>query len=127
MLLPVLVVLVPPVSALAAGLGPIPPRLAGTYAANVPNVLSVGLYAGRYKLKFEAGAKVFHYIVPGEGPIGQGVSVSGQRITFLPGGVCLTRGSYIWQVRGRILTFKKVNDACAKRAVQLVRRWTRTA
>jgi hypothetical protein len=65
------------------------------------------------------------YIVPREGPVSQGVSVAGNRITFMPSGVCVTRGTYIWKVKGRTLTFARVRDACRKRAIQLVRQWTR--
>jgi hypothetical protein len=111
--------------AVAADAAPVPPRLAGIYAAKVPYVPSVGLYPGRYKLKFDRGATVFHYIVPGEGAVPQGVNVSGQRITFMPSGVCKSPGTYIWKIQGKILTFKKLSDQCAKRVAQLVRRWTR--
>jgi hypothetical protein len=65
------------------------------------------------------------YVVPAEGAVSQRVSVDGNRITFMPSGACLTPGIYIWTVKGKTLTFAKVTDACRKRVIQLVRRWTR--
>jgi hypothetical protein len=62
---------------------------------------------------------------PGRRPRLTGVSVAGNRITFMPSGVCVTGGTYIWKVKGRTLTFARVRDACRKRAIQLVRQWTR--
>lgn len=110
--------------ALSARTGPVPPRLAGTWAATLTNYPAVGLYKGRYKLQMGPGSRM-QYIVPDEGPVSQGVSVAGNRITFMPSGVCVTGGTYIWKVKGRTLTFARVRDACRKRAIQLVRQWTR--
>jgi hypothetical protein len=112
------------VAALSARTGPVPPRLAGIWAATLTNYPAVGLYKGRYKLRMGPGSTM-QYIVPDEGPVSQGVSVAGNRITFMPSGVCLTPGTYIWKVEGKTLTFAKVRDACRKRVIQLVRQWTR--
>jgi hypothetical protein len=112
------------VSALSAPIGPVPPRLAGIWAATLPNYPAVGLYKGRYKLRFGPGATM-HYIVPGEGAVPQGVSVAGNRITFMPSGFCTGRGTYVWRVERKTLTFSKVRDTCRKRVIQLVREWTR--
>jgi hypothetical protein len=108
----------------AATSGPVPARLVGTWGATLPNYPAVGLYKGRYKLKIGPGS-IMHYIVPGEGAIVQGISVSSTRITFRASGVCLTQGTYTWTVNSNTLTFEKVRDTCRKRVVQLVRRWTR--
>jgi hypothetical protein len=117
-------VLVSPTPALATGRGQIPSRLAGTWAAQLPNYPHIGLYAGQYKLTFGPGLTV-RYSVPGEGNIPQGVTVSGNRITFLLSGQCITRGTYIWTVKGKTLTFTKLTDACRVRALTLGRRWRR--
>jgi hypothetical protein len=110
--------------ALSARTGPVPPRLAGTWAATLTNYPAIGLYKGRYKLRMGPGSTM-QYIVPDEGAVPQSVSVAGNRITFMPSGVCLTPGTYIWKVEGKTLTFAKVRDACRKRVIQLVRKWTR--
>jgi hypothetical protein len=96
----------------------------GTWGAILQNYPAVGLYKGRYRLKLGPGS-IMHYIVPGEGAVAQGVSVSARRITFLASGVCSTAGTYTWSVKGNTLTFTKIRDRCEKRVVQLVRRWTR--
>jgi hypothetical protein len=111
-------------SAGAADRGPVPPRLAGLWAATLPNYPDVGLYKGRRKLNFGPDSKM-QYIRPYEGPLAQGVSVNGSRITFMLGGECAVPGTYIWRVTGQTLTFTKVQDTCRKRAVLLVRKWTR--
>jgi hypothetical protein len=110
--------------ALSVRTGPVPPRLAGTWAATLPNYPAVGLYKGRYKLRMGPGS-MMQYIVPVEGPVSQGVSVAGNRITFMPSGLCTTPGTYLWKVEGKTLTFAKVTDACRKRVIQLIRQWTR--
>jgi hypothetical protein len=111
-------------SAGAAGRGPVPPRLAGLWAATLPNYPDVGLYKGRRKLRFGPGSKV-QYIRPYEGPLAQDVSVNGSRITFMLGGECALPGTYLWRVTGQTLSFTKVQDKCRKREVLLVRKWTR--
>lgn len=110
--------------ALSLRTGPVLSRLAGTWAATLPNYPAVGLYKGRYRLRLGPGFTM-RYIVPAEDAVPQRVSVFGNRITFMPSGVCLTSGTYVWNVHGNTLTFSKVTDACRKRVVQLVRRWTR--
>lgn len=114
------------VQADAGPAGPVPPGLAGTWAATVPNYPAVGLYKGRYRLRFGPGSKM-QYIVPGEGAVPQDVSVNGNRITFMPSGVCITSGRYTWTVAGRSLTFTNVNDGCRKRVLQLRRKWMRVS
>jgi hypothetical protein len=108
----------------SAGTGPVPPRLAGIWAATLPNYPAVGLYKGRYKLRIGPG-QTMQYIVPGEGAVPQGMSVAGNRITFMPSGVCSASGTYLWKVEGKTLTFSKLRDPCRKRVIQLVRHWTR--
>ena len=110
--------------AISARTGPVPTRLAGVWAAALANYPAVGLYKGRYKLRMGPGSTM-QYVVPAEGAVSQRVSVDGNRITFMPSGACLTPGIYIWTVKGKTLTFAKVTDACRKRVIQLVRRWTR--
>ena len=123
LLLLLLVLLLPALPGAAASLGPPPHRLVGTYAATIPNLPAIGVYAGRYKLTLGPGSKIT-YDLPGEGRISQGASFSGSRVTFLLG-YCVTRGVYVWKLRGKILTFKKVRDSCQARAAILQRRWTR--
>ena len=107
-----------------ASAGPVPARLAGTWAATLSNYPELGLYAGRYRLRFGPGSAM-HYIVPGEGAVPQGVSVTGNRITFMASGVCTTPGRYLWKIKGRMLTFTVVGDRCRKRVTQLRRTWVR--
>ena len=78
-------------ASLAARVGAVPPRLAGTYSAYIGNYPDLGIYAGRRKSTFGPGSMVV-WTVPSEGHIKEGVTVSGNRITFLPAGVCLTSG-----------------------------------
>ena len=117
--------LVATTASLAAEVGAVPPRLAGTYTAYIGNYPHLGIYAGRRKLTFGPGSTVV-WTIPNEGHVKEGVTVSENRITFLPAGVCLTSGTYVWTVEGKILTLTKVKDLCRKRATGLVRRWTRT-
>jgi hypothetical protein len=119
----VLVVLVASLSA-AAAVAVMPARLAGTYVSRIGNYPEVGLYAGRYKLTFGPRSTV-GYTVPGEPYFTLPVTVAGNRITFLPGGACPTRGTYVWNVDGATLTFRKVKDTCPKRVITMARRWKR--
>src|SRR5262249_43116956 len=75
--------------ALSLRTGPVLSRLAGTWAATLPNYPAVGLYKGRYRLRLGPGFTM-RYIVPAEDAVPQRVSVFGNRITFMPSGVCLT-------------------------------------
>ena len=98
--------------------------MAGTYTAYIGNYPDLGIYAGRRKLTFGPGTTV-RWTIPSEGNLTEGVTVSGNRITFLPAGVCLKSGTYVWTIEGKILTLTKVKDPCRKRATGLVRRWSR--
>ena len=117
--------LVATTASVAAGVAAVPPRLAGTYAAYIGNYPDLGIYAGHRRLTFGPGSAVV-WTIPGEGHVKEPVTVSGNKITFLPAGVCLKSGTYLSTVEGKISTLTKVNDACRKRTTALVRRWTRT-
>ena len=70
--------------------GAVPARLAGRWAATLVNYPRVGLYEGRYELKFGPDSEMY-YIVPHEGAVAQGISVNGARITFMRAASAQTR------------------------------------